>query len=200
MRTSIGGHPKCGRGLNEPVDGAKYEWGLFAFATAPRPMDFPCTSCGACCRQIPLDSPMNLGDGVCRHLDTVSQRCSIYAQRPLICRVDDLYRERLAGSVTPRVYYLLQAHACAALDPRNASLPAIVANWVQAGRETGLPVDQKDAPEARPDMALRTQPNQRLDPAEATDGYDKLMAVVSTLLKRPEEARVEGAFPRSGVR
>lgn len=200
MRTPIGGPSRRGQEQSEPVDGAKYEWGLFAFATAPRPMDFPCTSCGACCRQIPLDSPMNLGDGVCRHLDTVTQRCAIYAQRPLICRVDDLYRERLAGSVTPRVYYLLQAHACAALDPRNASLPGIVANWVQAGDETDLAVDQRAASKACPDTAMHTEPNQRLDPAEATDGYDKLMAVVSTLLTQPAEARIEGAFPRLGMR
>ncbi|NBO18909.1 MAG: hypothetical protein EBV03_06735, partial [Proteobacteria bacterium] len=71
--------------------------------------------CGACCRHLPPHSSLNAGGGVCVHLDATTQRCGVYAQRPLICRVDDLYQQRLTTQLTPRVYYLVQAEGCVAL-------------------------------------------------------------------------------------
>jgi len=49
---------------------------------------FPCTSCGICCTKVEgLGLPQT--DGVCDHFDRQTKLCSIYEDRPLICRVDD---------------------------------------------------------------------------------------------------------------
>ena len=53
-------------------------------------MDFLCSKCGACC--ILAGSLYGLpdrGDGACAYLDD-NDLCSIYEDRPLICRVSDL--------------------------------------------------------------------------------------------------------------
>lgn len=89
-------------------------------------MNFPCTSCGACCRHLPSHSVLNTGNGTCRHLDAVTQRCAVYAERPLICQIDALYQQRLSTQLTPRVYYLVQAAGCVALDPGNREVPQAV--------------------------------------------------------------------------
>ena len=56
---------------------------------------FPCTSCGACCKNIAgikeLES-FDLGNGVCRFLDS-NNMCSIYDSRPSICRVDIMFEK-----------------------------------------------------------------------------------------------------------
>ena len=51
---------------------------------------FHCDKCGICCRSLrrsPLYSGLDRGDGVCRYLD--GNLCSIYATRPLLCRMDE---------------------------------------------------------------------------------------------------------------
>ena len=53
---------------------------------------FHCDKCGICCRSLrrsPLYRELDRGDGVCRYLD--GNLCSIYATRPLLCRVDESY-------------------------------------------------------------------------------------------------------------
>ncbi|WAC74594.1 YkgJ family cysteine cluster protein [Roseateles sp. SL47] len=136
-------------------------------------MNFPCTGCGACCRALPAASALNRGDGVCRHHDAVTQRCTIYAERPLICRVDDLYRERLAGQVTRRVYYLLQAQACVALDASNSGMPLEMARQLVMEEGTALsPVD--------PDSDLEAMAS--LPPEEAAQGLEQVMTAVQPLL------------------
>ena len=58
-------------------------------------LSFPCVGCGACCRNVgrikgftePFDE-----DGVCTHLQS-DNSCAIYEDRPLICRVDTLYKD-----------------------------------------------------------------------------------------------------------
>lgn len=52
---------------------------------------FPCVQCGICCQRVNLAEEtrfLDQGDGVCRHYDSVNKRCSIYHNRPDICRVD----------------------------------------------------------------------------------------------------------------
>jgi len=55
---------------------------------------FPCSMCGACCRQwgnVPADLREGVvpdTNGVCPHL-TADNRCSIYATRPAVCRVEE---------------------------------------------------------------------------------------------------------------
>ena len=58
--------------------------------------DFPCNSCGKCCRNIGNNSSsiakvLNRGDGICQFLDLDSNLCTIYEFRPLLCRVKDAY-------------------------------------------------------------------------------------------------------------
>lgn len=53
-------------------------------------MSFPCTKCGACCRRVgssPYSEHLAGRDGRCRHLNA-DNTCSIYEQRPDVCRVD----------------------------------------------------------------------------------------------------------------
>ena len=52
---------------------------------------FPCTRCGACCRSVhlsPATEWLDKGNGICRHFDEKTNLCSIYENRPEICRID----------------------------------------------------------------------------------------------------------------
>lgn len=67
---------------------------------------FRCDKCGICCRSLrhsPLYKALDRGDGVCRYLN--GNLCSIYAERPLLCRVDDSYEVYFKNSVTKEEYY-----------------------------------------------------------------------------------------------
>lgn len=72
---------------------------------------FPCTGCGACCRMIKwvselVEFPHEIGeDGVCSKL--VDNKCTVYDDRPLICRVDDLI-----GEGDKKKWYEINAAAC----------------------------------------------------------------------------------------
>ena len=47
-----------------------------------------CSRCGVCCRLVFLISnELDRGDGVCKHLE--NNLCSIYNDRPEVCRVKD---------------------------------------------------------------------------------------------------------------
>ena len=79
--------------------------------------DFPCTRCGACCRNLgnaPLYSHLDRGDGICRHLNTSSNLCGIYETRPKICRVADMF-SAFEGRLTWREYVDLNRQSCDAL-------------------------------------------------------------------------------------
>ena len=55
---------------------------------------FPCFRCGACCRHVNAAQEtkfLDRGDGTCRHFDSINKNCSIYENRPDICRVDLQY-------------------------------------------------------------------------------------------------------------
>ncbi|WP_342322956.1 YkgJ family cysteine cluster protein [Kosakonia sp. BYX6] len=63
---------------------------------------FPCTACGKCCRRVnasPETAFLDRGDGACRHFDDDSHLCRIYEQRPLVCRVEEYYRQNLAAII-----------------------------------------------------------------------------------------------------
>ena len=56
-------------------------------------MSFLCSQCGACCRNVAhLDLPSDK-DGGCLNLDKETNKCSIYENRPDICRVDKMYEK-----------------------------------------------------------------------------------------------------------
>ena len=58
-------------------------------------MKFQCSACGLCCRkqyldQLPFDFPRNPATGDCAALG-VDGLCTIYKDRPLVCRTADIY-------------------------------------------------------------------------------------------------------------
>lgn len=77
---------------------------------------FQCDKCGACCRNLdksPLYAGLHDGDGVCRYLR--DNLCSIYEDRPLLCRIDESYERLLKGTISKQDYYRLNYEACSIL-------------------------------------------------------------------------------------
>lgn len=55
-------------------------------------MNFHCDKCGLCCRNlkdVELYAFLDDGTGVCKYLK--GNLCSIYDDRPLVCRVEESY-------------------------------------------------------------------------------------------------------------
>lgn len=90
------------------------------------PDSFPCTGCGGCCRIIGdiLSSSNKPENPVLRHViesfpysagangaceKLVDNRCSVYAERPLLCKVD-LLGELL--NINKRDWYTTNAQSC----------------------------------------------------------------------------------------
>lgn len=58
---------------------------------------FPCFECGKCCQNVHLSDEtryLDRGDGICKHFDDLTRHCSIYHDRPDICRVDVMFEQR----------------------------------------------------------------------------------------------------------
>jgi len=88
---------------------------------------FPCTVCGECCRQVRLAEEtiwLDRGDGICRHFDTATSQCSIYNERPLICRIDAMFDTHYSNTMTRSEFYQLNAECCNILQEK----PALVSN------------------------------------------------------------------------
>ncbi len=76
-------------------------------------MEFLCSQCGACCKNITgLGLPHN-GDGICAYLDRDNNMCSIYEERPEICRVEKIYEKyfRKKG-IKKKDFYIATTKAC----------------------------------------------------------------------------------------
>ena len=74
---------------------------------------FICVKCGECCRHLERSdvySDLNRGDGVCIYL--TGDLCSIYEQRPLLCRVDECYEAFFGGRYTREEYEKLNYDSC----------------------------------------------------------------------------------------
>lgn len=74
---------------------------------------FRCNKCGECCRHLDrseLYKELDRGDGICKHLK--GNLCSIYEDRPLLCRVDDAYYALFSDEMTLQEYYDLNYRAC----------------------------------------------------------------------------------------
>lgn len=77
---------------------------------------FKCDKCGECCRHLyksELYRELDRGDGVCKYL--VQNLCSIYDERPLLCRVDESYDAYFKSDMTKEEYYQLNYKGCKAL-------------------------------------------------------------------------------------
>lgn len=82
-------------------------------------MNFVCDACGACCRNLDKSSiykELDRGDGVCKYLK--GNLCSIYAIRPLLCRVDESFEVYFKGTIEREEYYELNYQACQMLKAR----------------------------------------------------------------------------------
>ena len=77
-------------------------------------MTFPCTRCGLCCQHIqhvPQLNEFHSGDGVCRHYIN-GEGCSIYEQRPMVCRIDEGYQQFFSEQFTLTEFYQKNAEVC----------------------------------------------------------------------------------------
>jgi len=76
-------------------------------------MMFNCDKCGICCRNLdksPIYSTLDNGKGVCRLLN--GNLCSIYQNRPLLCRVDESYKTFFKSMMSLEDYYKLNNASC----------------------------------------------------------------------------------------
>ena len=67
---------------------------------------FKCDKCGECCRNLDksdLYKDLDRGDGTCKYLD--GNICSIYEERPLLCRVDESYEVLFKDIINRSDYY-----------------------------------------------------------------------------------------------
>lgn len=81
-------------------------------------MIFPCTECGACCSSIEgIDFLEEYNqNGICKML--VNNRCSIYENRPLLCRIDQAYEEIFSTLMSKEDFFEQNAKACNELQER----------------------------------------------------------------------------------
>ena len=72
---------------------------------------FPCTKCGCCCKRVgnlnKFIFPYDIIDGKCEKL--INNTCSIYEDRPLICRIDELV---YASGMGRDLWYMINADSC----------------------------------------------------------------------------------------
>ena len=61
---------------------------------------------------------MDRGDGTCKFFDENSRLCTIYRDRPLLCRVDESYERYFADFMTREAYEQLNYEACSELKKR----------------------------------------------------------------------------------
>lgn len=81
---------------------------------------FRCNQCGACCRNLklsPLYAELDRGDGVCKYL--WGNLCSIYDERPVLCRVDESFQLFFSDLLTKEEYYRLNHEACDKLKKKD---------------------------------------------------------------------------------
>lgn len=78
---------------------------------------FKCSRCGRCCARA-VDADVGLPvrtDGSCVHWDPDTRLCTIYDERPWICRVDDIYAAYFTH-MSQDEFNKLTHQACIALD------------------------------------------------------------------------------------
>ena len=75
---------------------------------------FPCTQCGCCCKQVfrsELTAYLDRGDGSCKYLAD-DNTCSIYEDRPDICRVDRQYKLFFSTKISLNEFIKINIDAC----------------------------------------------------------------------------------------
>jgi len=87
---------------------------------------FPCTQCGLCCQYVHLSQEtqfLDRGDGTCMHYDAPTKACSIYTERPDICRVDRMYALHFVHQHTWDEFVALNLRVCAHLASQSTKSP-----------------------------------------------------------------------------
>ncbi len=93
--------------------------GITSEVNALRSRSFPCTQCGLCCQHVHLSDEtrfLDRGDGMCRNYDEAGKACSIYSERPDICRVDRMHAMHYAHLHTWDEFVALNLRVCAHLE------------------------------------------------------------------------------------
>lgn len=79
------------------------------------PMSFPCSGCGLCCKNIQKVEELkdfDLGNGICKYLDLISNDCTIYDSRPDICSIDKMFEKEYKTYFEKKEFYILNANVC----------------------------------------------------------------------------------------
>jgi hypothetical protein len=74
---------------------------------------FKCEQCGACCRNVDksnIYAYLDRGDGTCKYL--IGNICSIYNDRPLMCRIDTCYELFFKHAMSKKEYYEKNKKVC----------------------------------------------------------------------------------------
>lgn len=74
---------------------------------------FECDCCGECCRNLSKSTlyvELDRGDGICKYLE--GNLCSIYENRPLLCRIDECYEVFFSGVMTRKEFYKINKDEC----------------------------------------------------------------------------------------
>ena len=82
-------------------------------------MSFPCISCGLCCRFSKCVSELQSLQNekqVCCNFDIQTNKCKIYKSRPLICNVDEMYKQKYSHQMTKKDFYLANLEVCYKLN------------------------------------------------------------------------------------
>lgn len=78
---------------------------------------FSCERCGTCCKNLDksdIYAFLNRGDGVCKYL--IGNDCSIYENRPLLCRIDESYDRFFSKQISRDDFYMINKKACKKLQ------------------------------------------------------------------------------------
>ena len=78
---------------------------------------FYCEHCGCYCRNLDksdIYAPLNRGDGVCKYLK--GNDCSIYENRPVLCRIDESYDRFFSEMMSREEFYDINKQACKQLQ------------------------------------------------------------------------------------
>ncbi len=69
--------------------------------------------CGECCRNLcksPIYNELHNGDGICMYLK--NDICTIYDDRPLVCRIDECYEVMFKEKISYEDYLELNYRFC----------------------------------------------------------------------------------------
>lgn len=83
------------------------------------PLSFPCTQCGLCCRKVHFaleTRELDRGDGTCKHYNDLTRLCTIYKDRPDICKIDMQYAINYANQYTWKEFIDLNRLVCVQLQ------------------------------------------------------------------------------------